>query len=241
MELLDKLNIKLLGKPNRIAVAELVRTLELSARDKKFLESRISSIYLVSILNDEILKIRAYEDENFSFQSIYVCEIELKTDKDLKILLKFIHSAFVEPSLILIKYNNTSYISCAEKRLNKLNNDKCVIEDVYFEKVTGDHNFNLKDISEKNLKLYYEKIIQKIFVLKVFNNIGIKIDNINYDYKKIKELIKQYEELVINKNNLEIEYKNEKMFRDKIKIDKEICKINQKISKIVSDIKGDNC
>ena len=41
MELLDKLNIKLLEKPNRIAVTELARTLELSARDKKFLESNL--------------------------------------------------------------------------------------------------------------------------------------------------------------------------------------------------------
>ena len=70
MDILDRL-----GMPEcehvRMPVKTLEEQLDTSSKEKKLLESHISSMYLVSLLNEQTIRIRAYKDEDYSFQAIY--------------------------------------------------------------------------------------------------------------------------------------------------------------------------
>lgn len=77
MDLLKKLNIPLC-QPQRIPVKTLIEQLQPSSVDKKLIESHIASMNLISILNEQTIRIRSYKDDNYSYQSIYVFMIELK-------------------------------------------------------------------------------------------------------------------------------------------------------------------
>ena len=82
MELLDKLHIPLCP-PQRIPVKTLVEQLQPTPVDKKVIESHIASMKLVSLLNEQTIRIRPYKDEDYSYQAIYVFLIELKKDDSI--------------------------------------------------------------------------------------------------------------------------------------------------------------
>ena len=112
MELVDRLNIPLCQK-TRIPVKTLVEQLQAEPSQKKLLETHVASIYLVSLLNEQTIRIRAYRDDNYSFMAIYVLQIELKEIDQLSDLCELIHSAFPESTLLLLKYKDKEYLSSA--------------------------------------------------------------------------------------------------------------------------------
>lgn len=75
MELLEKLHIPLCP-PQRIPVKTLVEQLQPTPTDKKIIESHIASMKLVSLLNEQTIRIRPYKDEDCSYQAIYVFLID---------------------------------------------------------------------------------------------------------------------------------------------------------------------
>lgn len=135
MELLERLEIPLC-QPQRIPIKTLIAQLQLGSSDKKIIEAHIASMKLVSILNEQTIRIRSYKDDEYSYQSIYVFMIELKKDDSITTLSNLIHSAFPEPTILIYQKLNTNYISLAEKRINKVDKDKTVVEEVVLCKIS---------------------------------------------------------------------------------------------------------
>ena len=74
MEFVELLNIPKCPE-QRIPVAEIVRQIEATSIEKKTLENHIASMHLVSILNQQTIRIRPYKDDMYSYQSIYIFDI----------------------------------------------------------------------------------------------------------------------------------------------------------------------
>lgn len=217
MELLEKLKIPLC-RPQRIPVKTLIAQLQPGSSDKKIIETHIASMELVSILNEQTIRIRPYKDEEFSYQSIYVFFIELKKDDSITTLSNLIHSAFPEPTVLIYQKVNINYISLAVKRINKVEKDKTVVEEVILCKISDnatDNQISLKSISGKDLKEYYSNLVTRLYKLKV-----LAITNI-YPEKEMdfKPLLNQYERLITETKKLKEEYRKASMMSEKIKID----------------------
>lgn len=220
MELLEKLEIPLC-QPQRIPVKTLIAQLQPGSADKKILESHISSMKLVSILNEQTIRIRPYKDEEYSYQSIYVFYIELKKDDSITALSNLIHSAFPEPTILIYQKANTNYISLAEKRINKVEKDRTVVEEVDLCKILDDatdKQLSLESISGKDLKEYYSNLVTWLYKLKV-----LSITNI-YPEKDMdfKPLLNQYEHLTTETKKLKEEYRKASMMSEKMRIDDEL-------------------
>lgn len=220
MELLEKLEIPLC-QPQRIPVKTLIAQLQPGSADKKILESHISSMKLVSILNEQTIRIRPYKDEEYSYQSIYVFYIELKKDDSITSLSNLIHSAFPEPTILIYQKANTNYISLAEKRINKVEKDRTVVEEVDLCKILDDatdKQLSLESISGKDLKEYYSNLVTWLYKLKV-----LSITNI-YPEKDMdfKPLLNQYEHLTTETKKLKEEYRKASMMSEKMRIDDEL-------------------
>lgn len=220
MELLEKLEIPLC-QPQRIPVKTLIAQLQPGSADKKILASHISSMKLVSILNEQTIRIRPYKDEEYSYQSIYVFYIELKKDDSITALSNLIHSAFPEPTILIYQKANTNYISLAEKRINKVEKDRTVVEEVDLCKILDDatdKQLSLESISGKDLKEYYSNLVTWLYKLKV-----LSITNI-YPEKDMdfKPLLNQYEHLTTETKKLKEEYRKASMMSEKMRIDDEL-------------------
>lgn len=220
MELLETLEIPLC-QLQRIPVKTLITQLQPGSSDKKIIETHIAFMKLVSILNEQTIRIRPYKDEEFSYQSIYVFHIELKKDDSITTLSNLIHSAFPEPTILIYQRMNTNYISLAEKRINKVEKDKTVVEEVVLCKISDkatDSQISLESISGKDLKEYYSNLVTWLYKLKV-----LSITNI-YPEKDMdfKPLLNQYEHLTTETKKLKEEYRKASMMSEKMRIDDEL-------------------
>ena len=103
MSLLEKLEIPTLQK-QRIPVKTLIEQLQPTPENKRLIESHVGSIYLVSLLNQQTIHYRPYKDDDYSYQAIYVLQITLKKPDQLTDVSIQLHSAFPEPTLLLLDY-----------------------------------------------------------------------------------------------------------------------------------------
>lgn len=236
MSLLENLHIPTLSK-QRVPVKTLIEQLQPTPENKRLIESHVASIYLVSLLNEQTIRYRAYKDDDYSYQAIYVLQITLKKNDQLTDLTSQLHSAFPEPTLLLLEHGDKEWISFAPKRINKLDQTKTVLEDNVVQEIKNNfiQYLNLEQIKAVDLKDYYTKVIQLIYKLGVLDLVNI-YPNTNLDYKSI---IKEYQQLQININNLKEQYKRASMKSEKMDIDDQIYDEEQKQKKLIKQLKGE--
>lgn len=236
MSLLESLHIPTLPK-QRVPVKTLIEQLQPTPENKRLIESHIASIYLVSLLNEQTIRYRAYKDDDYSYQVIYVLQIVLKKDDQLAELTNQLHTAFPEPTLLLLEYKDKEWISVAPKRINKLDPTKTVLEDNVVQEVKNNfvQYLNLEQIQAIDLKDYYSKIVQLVYKLGVLDLVNV-YPTADLDYKSI---IKEYQQLQININYLKEQYKRVSMKSERMDIDDQIYDEEQKQKKLIKQLKGE--
>ncbi|WP_286155533.1 DUF4391 domain-containing protein [Thomasclavelia cocleata] len=236
MKLLDVINIPLCQQ-QRIPIKTLIEQLQPTSLDKKLLETHIQSMYLVSLLNEQTIRIRAFKNETYSFQAIYIFQINLKKNDNLVLLSTLIHSAFPESTILLFNYKGKQYISGASKRINKLDKTKTVIEDTVLTEIIINNDIleylDFNKLIGINLKGYYESIMQLIYQCKVYS-----ITNIFPAYNtNLKYIIKEYERLNFELNILKEKYKNASMKAEQIRLDDELYDKETELKELIAKLK----
>lgn len=231
MSILERLHMPPMER-TRVPRKTLEEQIEVSPKEKKLLESHMASMYLVSLLNEQTIRIRAYKDDDYSFQAIYVFEIELKADDQLTAFSELVHSAFPESTLLILKYRNVTYLSGASKRINKLDRTKTVIDDSIWIELSKDIDIQVTQV--RNLKEYYDALIKLLYRYKVLNVTGVfpQKDG-NY-----KGFIKQYETLMAQINKLKDDYSKASMRNEKMRIDEELYLREQELEDLKSELSG---
>ena len=231
MDILERLNMPPCNK-TRVPVKTLEEQMEVDAKQKKLLSNHIASMYLVSLLNEQTIRIRAYRDDNYSFQAVYVFEIELKANDQLTDFTELVHSAFPESTLLILRYKDKTYLSGASKRINKLDKTRTVLEDsIWIEVHEG---MQAQDIKETNLKEYYESLMRLLYRYKVLNVTGVfPVRDGAY-----KGSIKQYEQLMTQINKLKEAYSVASMRNEKMRIDEELYKREQELKQLMVEVSG---
>lgn len=231
MDFLTELQMPLCQK-TKIPVKTLIEKIGGDSRSKKLIEKHVSSINLVSLLNEQTIRIRSYKDDDYSFQVIYVLDIALKECDQMTGFTELIHSAFPESTILLMEYRGDTYVSGALKRINKNDNSKTVIEDSVWAKLPAEQNINVP--STRNLKDYYEFILRLLYRIKAQNVTGI----FPQEDGEYKPLIKQYELLSSQISKLNDEYSAASMRNEKMRIDNELYRKEQEFSKLKEEISG---
>lgn len=234
MSLLEKLEIPTLQK-QRIPVKTLIEQLQPTPENKRLIESHVGSIYLVSLLNQQTIHFRSYKDEDYSYQAIYVLQITLKKPDQLTDVSIQLHSAFPEPTLLLLDYGENEWMSAAPKHINKLDATKTVLDDVVVQQVDNKLDISLKHLSATDLKDYYTQIVQLVYKIGVYNVIHI-FPTQNLDYKNV---IKEYQQITSNINILKEQYKKATMKSEKMDIDDHIYDEEIKQKQLTKKLKGE--
>ena len=234
MSVLEALHIPTLAK-QRVPVKTLVEQLQPTPENKRLIESHVVSIYLVSLLNEQTIHYRAYRDDDYSYQAIYVLQITLKKNDQLSDLTNQLHAAFPEPTILLMEYKDKEWISVAPKRISKIDQTKTVLEDNVVQEISTMDCLNLNQIKAINLKDYYTKIVQIVYKIGVLNLIKV-YPTADLDYKSI---IKEYQAIQANINNLKGRYKRASMKSEKMDIDDRIYDEEMKQKKLIQKLKGE--
>ena len=236
MSLLDSLNIPTLP-PQRVPLKTLIEQLQPSSDNKRLIMDAVGRIDLASLLNDQTIHIRPYKDDEYSYQAIYVLQIALKKEERLTDLSIQLHSAFPEPTILLLNHEEKEWISVAPKRINKLYQEKTVIDDIVVQQLNNEVNqyVSFKNITAADLKDYYLQIVQLIYKVGVYNMIHV-FPKKEMDYKSV---IKEYQQILSNINNLKEQYKRATMKSEKMEIDDQIYDEEIKQNRILKELKGD--
>ena len=234
MSVLEALCIPTLTK-QRVPVKTLVEQLQPTPENKRLIESHVASIYLVSSLNEQTIHYRAYRDDDYSYQAIYVLQITLKKNDQLTDLTSQLHAAFPEPTILLMEHMDKEWMSVSPKRISKIDQTKTVLEDNVVQEISTMDYLNLNQIKAINLKDYYTKIVQIVYKIGVLNLIKV-YPTADFDYKSI---IKEYQEIQANINNLKERYKRASMKSEKMDIDDRIYDEEMKQKKLIQKLKGE--
>lgn len=187
------------------------------------------------MLNEQTIHYRAYRDDDYSYQAIYVLQITLKKNDQLSDLTNQLHAAFPEPTILLMEYKDKEWISVAPKRISKIDQTKTVLEDNVVQEISTMDCLNLNQIKAINLKDYYTKIVQIVYKIGVLNLIKV-YPTADLDYKSI---IKEYQAIQANINNLKERYKRASMKSEKMDIDDRIYDEEMKQKKLIQKLKGE--
>lgn len=231
MDIVNELKMPLCHK-TRIPIKTLIDQMGVETRNKKIIECHIASMYLISLLNDQTIKIRSYKDEEFSFQVVYVLEINLKANDQLTEFSELVHSAFPESTFLIMNYKDIHYVSGAYKRINKNDKSKTVIEDSVWAELFNDLTITVPSV--QNLKEYYEFLMRLIYRIKAQNVTGI-FPSIDEDYK---EQIKKYETTIGRIGRLKSEYVSASMRNEKMRIDDELYEEERNLERLLDSLKN---
>lgn len=236
MTILESLKIPAINK-QRVPVKMLIDQLQPTPVNKRLIESHVASIYLVSLLNEQTIHYRAYKDDEYSYQVIYVLQVILKKDDQLTDLSIQLHSAFPEPTILLMDYaSDREWISAAPKRINKMDTTKTVLDDIVVQKIDGEayKYLDLSKLSAVNLKEYYMKVVQLLYKIAVFSIINI-YPAVDLDFKTV---IKEYQHCSSNISYLKERYKKSSMKAEQLDIDDQIYDEEQKQKQLIKRLKG---
>lgn len=236
MTILESLKIPAINK-QRVPVKMMIDQLQPTPVNKRLIESHVASIYLVSLLNEQTIHYRAYKDEEYSYQAIYVLQVTLKKDDQLTDLSVQLHSAFPEPTILLMEYaSDKEWISAAPKRINRVDTAKTVLDDIVVQKIDGEayKYLDLSKLSAANLKEYYMKVVQLLYRIAVFSIINI-YPAVDLDFKTV---IKEYQQCSSNISCLKEQYKKSAMKAEQLDIDDQIYDEEQKQKQLIEKMKG---
>ena len=236
MTIFESLKIPAINK-QRVPVKMLIDQLQPTSVNKRLIESHVASIYLVSLLNEQTIHYRAYKDDEYSYQAIYVLQVTLKKDDQLTDLSVQLHSAFPEPTILLMDYaSDKEWISAAPKRINRVDTTKTVLDDIVVQKIDGEayKYLDLSKLSAVNLKEYYMKVVQLLYRIAVFSIINI-YPVVDLDFKTV---IKEYQQCSSNISCLKEQYKKSAMKAEKLDIDDQIYDEEQKQNQLIEKMKG---
>ncbi|GIM34095.1 DUF4391 domain-containing protein [Paraclostridium bifermentans] len=121
-------------------------------KDFDILTSDVEAIYIYSVLNKATTNIMPVQNDEYNISEIMILNIELRNKNNVKNIRKIFHNVIPNPIILVLSYEDSIDLSIAMKRLNKHDDMKVIMDDIY-----SSDFINLED-----LKDYENKFLQLI-------------------------------------------------------------------------------
>lgn len=163
-----------LGK--RVYKKQFVENATMSAADKKIFTDDVETIYWQYTLKPTTIPIQAYEDAEREYLELNVLQVNLRAGRRYKRLAKLIHRAIPYPMLLLFQWQEQTALTMADKRINRADSDKIVVETVVdtgwlaLAKPTPPQadflaDFRIPNFSYQNFYAFHEDMMRRIVAL----------------------------------------------------------------------------
>jgi len=211
----------------------------LDMNDKKVIKDDILEIIWVYSLKPETLNIPPFINTKYNYDEIAIIQVNLIDKKNVNRIANFINLSIPYPTLLLFNFDGYLLISICEKRLNKNDHTKWILENIIMTEwidLKDPNKFqqqflqdiNIKNLSFINLNTFYYSIMNRILALNFSSRNGIyKIvsqEKIEIRQRNLLEIYSIEEKI----NKLRSQLKNELQFNRKIDLNV-LIKENEKI------------
>lgn len=225
---------------SRIAFNQIFKAFSLTVKEQKEISNNVDKIYLIGEVNSKNCNYRSINNDEYIYEAIQYIYIELKRKDNIEWLDETFHKIFPNPIIVIYSLNDEIAYSTSLKRLNKVENNKVVIENIY------NTTFNIQDC-------FYNKIKDIMNDRKITNLFEIykKIDDIvylqmlyqttnkfeyNISIERIKELYLEIEKLKKENKNLNVVYNKEKNQAKRMELYMKMKINNQEIENKIKEI-----
>ena len=144
---------------NRIALNLIYKELELTTKEQKDFSRSVDKIYLIAEINSSNCNYLALVNEELRYETIQFIYVHLLQNNSIENVDMLLHRLFPNPVILIYDYDSKYSYSSAMKRINKVDNSKAVISDIYNTSFNVQPNFyeNITSIfSNRNIKTIYE-------------------------------------------------------------------------------------
>lgn len=223
----------------------------LNSEDKQLFTTDIKKITLEYMFSKDRINIKPYKDEEIECEEIAVIKVILENDKKYKKICEIIQKAIPYSIIIICEFENKVMFNVANKKINKIDINKNIIDEMIFTKwinldseEEADKNFfkelNIKNWSYIDLYRFYNSFVNNVKLYnatKYSNNID-RLKELDVDVvKKITDKIQELGlEIIRLRNNL----KKESQFNKRIDINIKIKKIQEEQNKLILSLKGED-
>lgn len=217
----------------RISKDEFYSLGQFSSEQKSFYTKQIKRIDWLFSLKEDTVNVAPYVDNEKEFPEIEIFKIELKKEDKLLQMCRLVMEVIPYPMLIELHYNNKIAFAVERQRLNKVNLEKNVVEEIHITDFYDKDSLFVKEFSFKNFRytnfyeMYYDlycTVIQEIAKSRGFQ----RNDSLENVEKKMFQVEKIEEKIRILRSRL----KTETQFNYRMTMNIEIKKYQQRIEKI---------
>lgn len=225
---------------SRIAFNQIFKAFSLTVKEQKEISNNVDKIYLIGEINSRNCNYYSVNNDEYVYETIQYIYIELNKKDKIDWLDEIFHRMFPNPIIIIYSINGELSVSTSLKRLNKVENNKIVIENIY------NTTFNIQDYfygkikeimnSKKITDLFelYKQIDDIIYLQMLYQTTNKFVYNISIE--RIKKLYVEIEELNKENRNLNIVYNHEKNQAKRMDLYMKMKVNNQKIENKIKEI-----
>lgn len=240
-DLYKKLNIpENCRMKSRVALSQIYQVGDFKTSEQKAISRVISKIYLIAEINGINFNIKGFKDDNYIYETIQFVYVELLRINEMEWVDELLHKLFPNPVVLVYSFKEDIAISIGLKRLNKVENNKTVIQDISNTLFTIDDGFYtsfsniIKESKNSDLFTLYQKLYKIVFMQKIYDLIGSKQSNL--DFTEVKNLYNEIRLLEKENEQYNVQFKAERNESKKMelfmKIKKNEIKIKENIDKI---------
>lgn len=225
---------------SRIAFNQIFKAFSLTTKEQKEISSNVDKIYLIGEVNSRNCNYQTVNNDEYVYETIQYIHIELNKKDNIEWLDETFHRIFPNPIIVIYSIDEELAYSTSLKRLNKVENNKIVIENIY------NTTFNIKEYFYSKVKdIMNDRKITDLFSLYkhiddiVYLQMLYQTTN-KFEYsisiERIKELYLEIEELNKENRNLNTVYNQEKNQAKRMELFMKMKKNNQKIENKIKEI-----
>lgn len=213
-------------------------------QEAQLIDTEIAKIKIDYGLTPQMINIKSYKDEKYTFEGIMYLTVELKEKKYVKKLASIIHQSIPLPTFLIFKEGDDFCLSSSIKRLNSHHEQGVIIEECQVTKWMNVNQLSnienkfieslaLQQLSHHDFYEFYQAIQAKLYNFNHVDEIGEY--QATYSVKNQEE-IKQRVELIKEKQNqldqIVSKLKKETQFNKKLALNEQAMKLQQEINEL---------
>lgn len=224
----------------------------LDIADKTALKDDVDKIRWLYTLKPSTINVAAYVDSERDFSEIAVLQVELTSAKRLKRIATFMQRSIPYPLILLFFQENQLCLSVSDKRLNQVDNEKWVFEDILYTdwidltaptaaQAAFLEDCTINSFSFTNFLSFYKSLTERVIAINCATHSGrYEREAAEGEGTKSREgrldRLRELERLTLQKTEIANKLKKERQMGRQVELNTKIKQINDVIEKIRESI-----
>lgn len=224
----------------------------LDIADKTALKDDVEKIRWLYTLKPATINVAAYVDNERDFSEIAVLQVELTSAKRLKRIATFMQRSIPYPLILLFSQENQLCLSVSDKRINQVDKEKWVVEDILYTDwidLTGPtlaqatflEDCTINSFSFANCLSFYKSLTERVIAINCATHSGRyeRESALGEDTKSREgrlDQLRELERLTLQKTEIANKLKKERQMGRQVELNTKIKQINDVIERIKESI-----